>query len=48
MIVQVGIGSAQQVNYPKYLISAQQMKDRIDTLNKNNNAIFDHLNLKTY
>ena len=46
IIVQVDIGSAQQVNSPKYLISAHQMKDRIDTPNKNkNNAIFDHLNI---
>ena len=46
LIVQVDIGSAQQVNSPKYLICAHQNKDRIDSANKNkNNAIFDHLNL---
>ena len=45
MIVQVDIGSAQQFNSPKYLISADQMKDSIDTPNKKNNAIFNHLNL---
>ena len=48
MIVQVDIGSAQQVNSPK-LICAHQIKDRIDSRNKNkNNAIFDHLNLQKY
>ena len=47
LIVQVDIGSAQQVKSPKCLISAHQMKDRFDSPNKNkNNAIFDHLNLK--
>ena len=49
MIFQVDIGSAQQVNSPKNLIFAHQMKDRIDPPNKNkNNGIFDHLNLKKY
>ena len=47
MIVQHGIGSAQQVNTPKYLISAHQTKGRIDSANKNKiNAIFDRLNLR--
>ena len=31
MVVQHDIGSAQQVNAPKYLICAHQTKDRIDT-----------------
>ena len=45
-LVQHDIGSAQQVNSPKYMISAHQMKDRILTPNKNNNiAIFDNLDL---
>ena len=49
MIVQLDIGSAQQVNAPKLLICAHQTKDRINTANKNkNNAIFDHLNLRKY
>ena len=47
MIVQQDIGSAQQVNAPKYLIYAHQTKKRTDSTNKNkNNAIFDHLNLQ--
>ena len=47
MIVQHDIGSAQQVNAPKYLICALRSKERIDSSNKNkNNAIFDHLNLR--
>ena len=49
MIVQVDIGSAQQVNSPKNLICAHQNKARIDSANKNKNiAIFDHLNLQKY
>ena len=49
MIVQHDIGSAQQVNAPKYLICAHQPKESIDTANKNkNNAIFDHPNLRKY
>ena len=49
MIVQVDIGSGQQVNSPKYSICAHQMEERIDLPNKNkNNAIFDHLNLLKY
>ena len=47
MIVQHDIGSAQQVNAPKFLICAHQTKDRIDSPNKNkNNAIFDQLTLQ--
>ena len=34
MIVQVDIGSAQQVNSPKYLIGDHQTKDRVDSPNK--------------
>ena len=42
MIVQHDIGSAQQVNSPKYLISAQQTKDwTSDPDKKINIAIFD-------
>ena len=48
-IAQLGIGSSQNVQSPKYLISAHQTRARADTANKNNNiAIFDHLNLKKY
>ena len=47
--VQHDIGSAQQVNSPKYLFSAHQMKDRNLTPNKNNNiAILDNLDLRKY
>ena len=49
MVVQVDIGSAQQVNSPKYLIRAHQSRIRSDTFNKNNNiAIFDSLDLRKY
>ena len=49
LIVQVDIGSTQQVNSPKNLICAHQTKERIDSPNKNtNNAIFDHPNLRKY
>ena len=49
LLVQHDIGSAQQVNSPKYLICAHQTKDRIDTPNKNNNiAKFDDLDLRKY
>ena len=49
MIVQVDIGLARQVNSPRYLICAHQMKERKDSPNKNkDNAIFDHLNLRKY
>ena len=37
LIVQHGIGSAQQVNSPKYMISAHQTKDRLLTPNKKYN-----------
>ena len=47
MIAQVDIGSAQQVNSPKYLISAHQTPLRIDTPNKNIDiAFFDNLDLR--
>ena len=49
MIVQVNIGSSQQVNSPKYLICAHQTQNRISVPNKNNNiAIFDNLDLRKY
>ena len=49
MVVQVDIGSAQQVKSPKCLICAHQTKNRIDSPNKNKNfAIFDHLNLQKH
>ena len=49
LLVQHDIGSAQQANSPKYLISAHQTEDRILTPNKNNNiAIFDNLDLRKY
>ena len=47
MIVQHDIGSAPQVNSPKYLICAHQTKERRDGANKNkNNAVIDHRNLR--
>ena len=47
LIVPHDIGSAQQTNSPKNLISAHQTKDRILTPNKNNNiAILDHIDLR--
>ena len=49
MIVQVNVGSTQQVNSPKKLICAHQTKKRIDSPNRNkNNSIFDHPNLRKY
>ena len=49
MIIQHDIGSAQQVNAPKFLFCAHQTNDRIDSPNTNkNNAIFDHLHLRKY
>ena len=49
MIVQVDIGSAEQVNSPKYLICAHQTKYRINVPNKNyKSAIFDNLDLRNY
>ena len=47
MIVQVDIGSVQQVNSPRYLICAHQTRTRTDTPNENKNiAIFDNLDLR--
>ena len=49
MIVQHDIGSAQQVNSPKYLICAHQTKDRTNAPDKKINiAIFDNLDLRKY
>ena len=49
MIVQHDIGSAQQVNSPKYLICAHQTKDRINAPNKKDNiAIFHYVDLRKY
>ena len=49
LLVQHDIGSAQQVNSPKYLISAHQTQRRKNVPNKNNNiAIFDNLDLRKY
>ena len=48
MIVQHDIGSPQQVNGPKYLICAEQTKDRISAPDKKINIVrfdnFDHRN----
>ena len=43
---QVDIGSAQNINSPKYLIAVHQTADRIEVPNKTN--IFDHLNVRKY
>ena len=49
LLVQHDVGSAQQVNSPKYMISAHQTKDRVLNPNKNNKiAIFDNLDLHKY
>ena len=49
MIVQVDIGSAQQVSSPNYIICAHQTRLRIDTPDKNiNNAIFDDFDVQKY
>ena len=49
MIVQHDIGSAQQVNSPKYLVSAHQTKDRTSAPDeKINIAIFDNLAPRKY
>ena len=49
MIVQHDIGSAQQVNSPRYLICSHQTKDRTNTpVEKINIAIFDNLDLRKY
>ena len=46
---QVGIGSAQNINSPKYLIAVHQTADIIGVPNKANNvASFDHLNVRKY
>ena len=48
-IVQLDIGSAQQVNSPKYLICAQQTKDRTSAPDKKINiAICDNHDLRKY
>ena len=48
-IYQVDIGSAQSVNYPKYLICAHQTAARSDTPHKRTNILtFDHLNVRKY
>ena len=49
MIVQHDIGSAQQVNSPKYLIWAHQTKYRLGGHDKKINiAVFDNLDLRKY
>ena len=49
MIVQVEIGSAQQVNSPKYLVGVHQPQDKINVSKKTNIATFHNLDLrKTY
>ena len=50
MITQLDIGSCQNVQSPHYLIGAHQTRARADTANKNNNnnAVFDHQNLKKF
>ena len=48
-IIQLDIGSSQNVHSPKYLISAHQTKDRIDApISTKNVAIFDKLDLRKY
>ena len=47
--LQVDIGSAQHVNFPKYLIPCFQTENMIGTPSKNNNlAFFDNVNVKNY
>ena len=49
MIVQHDIVSAQEVESPKYLISAHQTKDRANAPNKKvNMAILNNLDLRIY
>ena len=49
MIVHYNIGSAQQVNSPKYLICAPQTKNKTNAPNKKINiAIFDSLDFQKY
>ena len=44
LLIQIDIGSAQQINSPKYLIGAHHTRIRSDILNKNINiAVFDKL-----
>ena len=47
MIVQIDIGSAQQINSPKHLICAHQTQNRTNVPDKKINiAIFDNLDLR--
>ena len=46
--LQVDIGSAQQINSPKYLISAFQSAARTTPNKANNPAIFDNNNVRKY
>ena len=49
MLIQDDIGSAQQMNSPKYFIRAHQTKHRIDTPDKNKNiATSDNIDLRKY
>ena len=49
MITQLGIGSSQNVQSPKYSIGAHQTKDRIDgAISTKNVAIFDSLDPGKY
>ena len=49
MIVQVDLGSAQQVNSLKYLYCAHQTQNRTNAPDKKINiAIFDNLDLRIY
>ena len=46
---QIDIGSAQNVNSPKYLIAAHQIANRVGVPNKANNiAFFDNLDVRKY
>ena len=48
-ITQIDIGSAQQVNSPKYLITAHQTTARLNAPNKQLNiSSFDNLNVRKY
>ena len=48
-ITQLGIGSFQNVQSPKYLIGAHQTTDRIDApISTKNVSIFDNLDLRKY
>ena len=49
IITHLEIGSSQNVQSPKYLIGAQQTRDRIDMpISTKNVAIFDNLDLRKY